>query len=750
MNRINPIPTPKYIRHSEEFIPCRLHGTRVYGEGGEKLSHALTLLPFDTSCYDAGELVIYSGSEHFPEEILKNTAELFEEKHAKKQGYYLSFNGKIVTVAAYTEIGCVYGLMTLLQLFDGDYLPKEFEVLDSPDFLYRANRWLSWCECGIWSYDRGDGIEKYKERIIKKLDLSLKYKVNTVIFDAFGWASERFPGYNDMMRTLNREAKKRGIHLLAGGNGMSYGLIGQGKGVYQGVAHMNRKSYPDGEIYPCIGSYDFGKPEDYVRGREYGTCLSNDALLEEKLSELVPYLENTEMGALYIHNMDADYILPPLWKARCEQCRKKWPNDDLLAEDGAAGAFAYFIKNLYEGICRAKTDKYDAKKDCIVYIISPGYMYMHADEENFDLAKNFWQNVSKLVPDYENLYIAFREHYHDHNTGEMRFDKLRSGWGNSDIACFDFCGGDGFYSDKLFLPGGFFLKLMKGSSAMLIENGNANQEPMQIYNAEYLWNSENSAFYNIPDIPDNYKDFEPFYIDYLKTVTRPVEIYGEGGMLEVIAEKLYGKEAAKDFKELYSIAGKGGEPPLTSMSSCEIFTNYTKVVYPMRWDDEEMKLSGDGKYTVEKILDRFIETDYATHEAAKLIEKIFNEKKYLPECEDDVSWMNDNFKLMSRYTALLVGYMRCYKTVLAHFEFGSEIPNEVNEELLKIKNAADVLLKEARSSTLKAICPLGGATVRRDDIADFISYNSEIMLRSIKENKRIPSRLRPLRTRDHW
>ena len=97
---------------------------------------------------------------------------------------------------------------------------------------------------------------------------------------------------------------------------MGYGMIGHGKGIYQGTAHLNRKAYPDGEIYPCIGTYDLGRDEKDVKGREYGTCISNEGLMQEKLKELTEYMINTEPGALYIHNMDADYILEPLWKAR--------------------------------------------------------------------------------------------------------------------------------------------------------------------------------------------------------------------------------------------------------------------------------------------------------------------------------------------------------------------------------------------------------------------------------------------------
>ena len=99
---------------------------------------------------------------------------------------------------------------------------------------------------------------------------------------------------------------------------------------------------------------------------------------------------------------------------------------------------------------------------------------------------------------------------------------------------------------------------------------------------------------------------------------------------------------------------------------------------------------------------------------------------------------------------MLLRYMQCYKKVNAYFEFGEKIPNETVMNLETLKKEADEFLIEIKNMNLKAIDTLGGALARRDEIADFISYNSEIMLRSITENKRIPSNLRPLKTKTHW
>lgn len=742
------IPTPARSNISENQTEFRFSAVSVKGPAGEGIRHACKLFDPQLKMEEGGNLILYHGADVFPEEIRGKTFSWFADRNAGEQGYFLSFEGKAVIAASYSETGCMYALMTLKQLYIDGKLPESFEIEDKPSFLYRANKWLQWTEAGIWSYDRGDGIEAFKERIIRKLDMSLRFKINSVVFDGFGFRSERFPGYNQLMKELNREARKRKIHLMSSGYAMGYGMIGHGKGIFQGEAHKNRKSYPDGEVYNCIGTYDLGNPEDMVVGREYGTCISNQGLMDEKLRELTEYMRATEPGALYLHNMDADYILEPLWAARCPECKKRWPSDCLWEEDGAAGAFAYFINTLYEGICSVKTEDYDASRDCVVYIVSPGYIYMHASDGNFEKARKFWQKVSSLLKHSDRLFIGFRENYFQHDGGQRRFSLMREGWKNCGIAGVGFFGGDGFYSDKLFLGAGLFLGLMKEADVMIIENGNANQEPMQVYNAEYLWNCENSAFYRLGEIPQKYEEFFGVYREYLSTRIRPEEIYGKGGLLEVICEKLYGKDAASDFADLYRLHGGNYEPPLISACSCEIYTNFSKVVYPMRWDNAELEL--EGALSVNSVLEKFSGTDKVTCEAAELSEKIFREKKYLPELEKDVKWLSENFRINSIFTGMLKEYMVCYKQVLTHFLQGDKVEEEVKHILEELRMRARQFMAELEALSLKAIDVLGGALVRRTELCDFIDYNCEIMLRSIEENSRIPSGLRPLPKRESW
>ena len=133
-------------------------------------------------------------------------------------------------------------------------------VRDYPDFEFRAAAdWLLNAEGNRWSMERGQGVDAYRMLCKQKLDQALRYKINMVLMDGFGWSlQQRFAGYADLMRDLNLYARARGIHLLFGGYGASYGITYQTgplyeEGAYLGEVFKNRESYPDGPTYQCMG-----------------------------------------------------------------------------------------------------------------------------------------------------------------------------------------------------------------------------------------------------------------------------------------------------------------------------------------------------------------------------------------------------------------------------------------------------------------------------------------------------------------
>ena len=256
-----------------------------------------------------------------------------------EQSYVIRISEKDAFLVGSTDQGALYAAATLIQLLEsrsGRLELARVHIRDFPDIQYReAADWLQNVEGNRWGYDFGDGQANFLRRIQRKLDFCLRYKINAVTFDGFGWTLE--PEYAALMRSINRYARERGIHLFFGGYGAGYGL-GTYQGffntpAYRGKLYYNRRSYPDGEIYSCIG---MAHENEHFPPRTLGTCRSNEALNRLKQEELAAFVRAVEPGALYIHHEDlSNYPDAQIeWEVRADSCRKRWPNDDLKAMDG--------------------------------------------------------------------------------------------------------------------------------------------------------------------------------------------------------------------------------------------------------------------------------------------------------------------------------------------------------------------------------------------------------------------------------
>ena len=178
---------------------------------------------------------------------------------------------------------------------------------------------------------------------------------------------------------MNRLADERGIKLMIGGYGIAAG----------DPDLLNRKSYPDGKEYLCLTTSNFGN------------CRSNDELTRQIQDRFREYVRKSEPRALYIHHEDSDTYASAewLWKHRCEQCRKRWPNDEMAAADGAAGAFAHGYNALCDAIFSVKNadSGYDAARDCLVILVSPTYTAELESDAIWDKQLAYWAQVGKLL-----------------------------------------------------------------------------------------------------------------------------------------------------------------------------------------------------------------------------------------------------------------------------------------------------------------------------------------------------------------
>ncbi|MBQ4527293.1 MAG: hypothetical protein II998_04395 [Clostridia bacterium] len=753
------LPTPRYMSYRDGEM-LKVKSVCIAGRKSKIIESALSLfnrevLLREENCEIADVLVFDTAAQN--EYISEDDLKIFDEKFADTQGYILKKEkGKPVVICAKTDIGCAYGLMTLLQLVGKP--TQEFCIYDRPDFWGRGIKWLIWAECGIWAYDFGDGGENYKKRIVRKLDNCLKYKINLVNADGFGFSTERFPEYADIMRFICDEARNRGIHISVGGYSSGYGMAGHSN-TYQGKVFKNRKSYPDGEIYKCLGTYDphpflpNGKVDrsihlTEVRSRDWGTCLSNDALFEEKMKELENYVRKTHIGCISFHNMDSHEIHKEFWLARCDDCRKKWPSDDLFAKDGCAGAFAEFISKLIRRLHSIKDGDYDAQRDLWLRMASPGYLYAgdFTEDPEFDTGVEFWGKVGEYLTENKNFAVGFREQFFYHDKPVLRAQKINECITNTMTSVGYFNGCDGFYDDKLFSANSALNYVMKGYSTLLTENGNSFQEPLQLYNAEYMWNCDNSAFYNVSPRPSDYDEFMQIFNGMLDSSYRPTRVYGDGGMIDVICTKLYGDKYGKKLAEIWKLCGENGEPPIACASNVDIYTNFSKVIYPMRWDIEEITSEEIDEKCV-----RFEQCFLMTQKAYEIISSVVSEYDGDKDTKADLEWLSGCFDVCRKLCGLLSQYMSIYKKLQTSFDTG-DWKNEslIISELEAIKPKIKDYLSFVDVKKGSPIDLFGGASVRQIEIGEHLDYWTDIMMSSVKSKKRIPDDVRPLATRNWW
>lgn len=460
-----------------------------------------------------------------------------------EQAYEIKIDDNGVIISGASETAFIYAVASLLQIIkiteDGIELPKG-RIFDYPSFSVRGVNWNLLAEVRGWSQDAADGKDAYSKRFIDGLDLLAKFKLNMVMVDGVGWNYKRFPEYSSLMRKLNAEARKRGIKLCFIGYNAGYGAQWHD---FDGKVFKNRKSYPDGEVYPCVGS-----PGHMEQSAVSGTCLSNSELIKLKCEEIKAFVKNIEPGAMYIHGLDIakQDACKESWAARCSECHSRWPSNDINAPDGMVGAYAEFYDKLYEEICSVKNDDtgYDAARDCMVNFVSPNYTYFTEDDEEWQFHVKYFSSLSRCIKN-KGMFLMLREQFFNYEKSKPRFSQLReSVTGDCKLSCVYFSSGSGFYNSLPVTADAACVKLFEGIDAVCAGSGNAFQEPRQIINAEYMWNPSSPFQSELPEVSD-FNSFNPYYQKLCNCDELPENIFGDDGLLKIVCEKLYGKEAGK-------------------------------------------------------------------------------------------------------------------------------------------------------------------------------------------------------------
>lgn len=660
--------------------------------------------------------------------------DFFKRKNAREQGYILTRKGGDVTISAQSSVGFMYGIMTLLQLF-GD-APCDIEIYDRPSVRFRGNMNTLWAESGVWSYDFGDGIAAARDRLFSAIDCMARAKLNLVYADGFGFGCDRFAGYNVLMKSISEYARARGVKIMAGGYGMGYGQSGSYR--FFGKVFRNRYPYPDGELYDCIGTCvrdEEDTPIDELQGRSFGTCLTNTALTDDKIDEIREYLKNTGVRALYMHNVDSDEIHEPLWLARCKRCAARYPDDSLYSREGAAGAFADFYDRVMDSLL-------PEFPDLVICPISPGYAYHTLTSDySFEKCRRFWASVMKYMRHKEGVIPMFRELFIQKNDKRLRFDMLDECLPS--YSCAFFSGGDGFYTDKIYTPSAPYVKAMKNCELIVCANGGALQKTTQYANAEYLWNPDGSAFYDLK-LLGNYEEMTAHYDALRKIEIRPFGIWGEGGLLETSCKLIYGEKYGRRIADVFRLRGDKGECPVFTPCSVEIYTHMNTYNLLISWDDPQ---------TPEKqkcMLERFTACSSLTAMAHDILNAVLSEDNGELKLRSEIEFLYRSTDMTQSLCKLLADYMELYVWLDGCFESGNDLPTESVEKCREIIKNANNWLQIFKNDGYEPFDPFGGIYVRREEIFEFISYSAGQMIKSINENSRTPSTRRPPNEQRWW
>jgi hypothetical protein len=559
------VPTPQYFEPMKEALVLGHNGTLglVLGSPGaaksEKLKLAAEFLQRKLAKIDPSlHVIVRTGSA-------ANTAGthiyLWDYSVDRRPGVRLNFldrqtladpshygqsyvirtpDVKSLWVVGSTDEGVLLGAMSVLQLVEQRTTGVEIDgayIRDYPNFRYRASAdWLLMAEVNRWALDWGEGIDGYKNLCEKKLDDALQYKINMVVLDGFGWGlKQRFDGYGRLMRSLNQYARARGIHLLYGGYGARYALADRGE--YSGQAWKNQVSYPNGPTYQCMGS-------------NMGTCRANEQLNRLKAEELRKFVSTVEPGALYIHHEDVSLNeFAPMWVNRCGRCRKRWPNDSLTAEDGAVGALSHLDSELVDAIESVKNpDGYDASHDCVIILVSPGYGPDSVSSTDWSKTLEFWRNYVLHLPRFKNIQICFGgsstsfilPQQYGGETWVSLFNSLMQSADRQVGAFIFFAGGAGnFYTDYPLTGTPVLNAMFRGATTMYNFSGDFYEEPMEIINAEYAWNTNANPSRN----PRINAEAMRTYLSYMYQENKPSELFGQDGLYQYACKLLYGKTA---------------------------------------------------------------------------------------------------------------------------------------------------------------------------------------------------------------
>ena len=171
-------------------------------------------------------------------------------------------------------------------------------------------------------------------------------------------------------------------------------------------------------------------------------------------------------------------------------------------------------------------------------------------------------------------------------------------------------------------------------------------------------------------------------------------------------------------------------------SNVDIFSNYSRVELPMRWEVEMKPEDIPAKK------ERFYECSIITEKAYQILERVLQRDDVNPALRENLSCFCECLQMGAMLCDLLYKYMVIYEELNGIFAACQTNFNDLTERINTLKREINRFHKYVTTMDVAPVDKFEGIFIRRKFMADFLDYNTTIMLYSIQQNKRIPEGLR--------
>ena len=222
-----------------------------------------------------------------------------------------------------------------------------------------------------------------------------------------------------------------------------------------------------------------------------------------------------------------------------------------------AGAYAYIDNMLCEAVFSVKNEStgYDARRDCIIGLVTPPYTYYTEDDDDWEGELRFYEQFSKGLKYVDNVQLIIREQGCRKEKNSLRVkelaDRVKQNANGHGIFVIVFVGPPGAGAARKWATPGVtytrsvvatpvFYSTFDGAATVASMEAVSDREVNMIFSADFSWNSKTNRFH---ELPESDREWVNIYHGAYRGHYYPNEVYGEHGAVMEVCRAIYGEQA---------------------------------------------------------------------------------------------------------------------------------------------------------------------------------------------------------------